>query len=125
VNINSGARVALSAGTYYFQQLLINSASSTLVIPTAGIVRIFVASQLAYRGQVVTPGGQLAQIFLGYNGTTSAALEAPFLGTFVAPRGAVAIGTATAQVFRGRFFGQSLEIHPGIQLTCDTSVTAQ
>ena len=125
VNINSGARVSLSAGTYYFQQLLINTASSTLVIPTTGIVRIFVASQLIYRGQVVTPAGQQAQIFLGYNGTSSALLEAPFLGTFVAPRGAVSIGTASAQLFRGRFFGQSLEVRPGMQLTCDTSVTAQ
>jgi hypothetical protein len=58
VNINSGARVSLSAGTYYFQQLFINAASSTLVIPTTGTVRILVASQLAYRGQVVTPAGQ-------------------------------------------------------------------
>jgi hypothetical protein len=125
VNINSGARVSLSAGTYYFQQLLINSASSTVVVPTTGIVRIFVASQLAYRGQVVTPAGQTAQILLGYNGTSSAVLEAPFLGTFIAPRGTVSIGTASAQLFRGRFFGQSLEVRPGIQVTCDTGVTAQ
>jgi hypothetical protein len=125
VNINSGARVSLSAGTYYFQQLLINSASSTIVVPTTGIVRIFVASQLAYRGQVVTPAGQTAQILLGYNGTSAAVLEASFRGTFIAPRGAVSIGTASAQLFRGRFFGQNLEVRPGIQLTCDTGVTAQ
>ena len=125
VNINSGARVSLSAGSYYFQQLLINAASSTLVIGTTGVVRIFVASQLAYRGQVVTPAGQQAQIFLGYNGTNAAVLEAPFLGTFVAPRGGVSIGTSSTQLFRGRFFGQNLEVRPGIQIICDTSVTAQ
>jgi hypothetical protein len=35
------------------------------------------------------------------------------------------MGTATAQTFRGRFFGQSLEVRPDIHLTCDTAVTAQ
>jgi hypothetical protein len=62
---------------------------------------------------------------LGYNGTSAAALEAPFQGTLVAPRGQVSIGTAAAQVFRGRFFGQSLEVRPDIHLVCDTTVTAQ
>ena len=120
-----GSWLDYTVGTYYFQQLLINSSSSTIVVPTTGTVRIFVASQLAYRGLVVTPAGQTAQIVLGYNGTSAAVLEAPFVGTFIAPRGAVSIGTATAQLFRGRFFGQSLEVRPGIQLTCDTGVTAQ
>jgi hypothetical protein len=125
VNINSGARVALSAGSYFFQQLLINAASSTLVIPSAGVVRIFVASQLAYRGQVINPNGQPGQIFLGYNGTGPASLESSFVGTLVAPHGQVKLGTTMGQVFGGRFFGQDLEVQPDIHLTCDTSVTAQ
>jgi hypothetical protein len=125
VNVNSGARVALSPGDYFFQQLLINTASSTLVIPTSGRVRLFVASGLAYRGQVVYSNGQLAQIVLGYNGTSQAVLEAPFMGTLIAPRGQVSIGTASAQVFRGRFFGTNLEVRPGIHLVCDPTVTAQ
>jgi hypothetical protein len=124
-NENSGARVWLSPGDYFFQQLLINTASSTLVIPTNGLVRIFVASGLAYRGQVIYANGQLAQIVLGYNGTSQAVLEAPFIGTLIAPRGQVSIGTATAQVFRGRFFGTNIEVRPGIHLVCDTTVTAQ
>jgi hypothetical protein len=125
VTLNSGARVSLSGGSYFFQQLLLNTASSTLVIPTTGVVRIYVATQLAYRGLVVNGAGQLAPIFLGYNGTSAAVLEAPFLGTLVAPRGQVSIGTSGTQTFRGRFFGQSIEVRPDVHLVCDPTVTAQ
>ena len=125
VTINSGARVALSPGSYFIQRLLINSASSTLVIPTTGVVRLYVAVQLAYRGQVVNASGQLAQIVLGYNGTDAAVLEAPFYGTLIAPRGMMSFGTSTGQVFRGRFFGTALELRSGMRLTCDTGVSAQ
>ena len=52
-------------------------------------------------------------------------LEAPFLGTLVAPRGQVSFGTASAQVFRGRFFGLNLDVRPDIHLVCDPTVTAQ
>jgi hypothetical protein len=79
VNVSSGAGVALSPGNYFFQQLLINTASSTLVIRTSGLVRIFVVSGLAYGGQVIYANGQLAQIVLGYNGTSQGVLEAPFM----------------------------------------------
>lgn len=64
------------------------------------MVRLYVAVQLAYRGQVVNPSGPPAQIVLGYSGTDAAVLEAPFYG---ARRGSPAVrrgvsGRATAIV---------------------------
>jgi len=61
---------------------------------------LYVAVQLAYRGQVVNPSGPPAQIVLGYSGTDAAVLEAPFYG---ARRGSPAVrrgvsGRATAIV---------------------------
>jgi hypothetical protein len=124
VTLNSPARVSLSAGSYFFQQLTLNSGAS-LVIPAAGVVKLFVSGGLAYRSQVIHSGGQAAQIFLGYNGTASPVLEAQFQGTLIAPRATVSMGTASARQFRGRFFARGLEIRPDARIVCDTTVTAR
>jgi hypothetical protein len=124
VTLNSGAKVALSAGTYYFQTLAFN-ASSSLIVPSSGTVRIYIASQLSFQGQVVQANGQPGQLFIGYNGTAAVVLAAPFRGTLIAPRALISMGTGNAVQFRGRFFVRSLEVRPRVQLVCDPSVTAR
>lgn len=114
--INSGGRLVLTNGDYYFTGVfMVNSASTVQVAPGT---RIFVSGTVAYRSQFILAGGAPASIFFGLATATNTVMEAPFNGTLLAPNGQVTFGTGSGLEFRGSFLANSIEVRPGSRLVC-------
>ena len=52
-------------------------------------------------------------------------IEAPFLGTFIAPSATVEMGTGNVMEVRGRFAALNLIIRPDTNLVCVSSFAAK
>jgi photosystem II stability/assembly factor-like uncharacterized protein len=125
VTVNSGGTLLLSTGDYFFTGLVtVNSASTVRINDTAGPVRIFVSTAFAYRSRFQRANGSLADVFVGYRGTQGTVIEAPFLGTFIAPSATVEMGTGNVMEVRGRFAALNLIIRADTNLVCVSSFAA-
>lgn len=114
-NVNSGATLILLAGDYYFSSLSLESNAVLRLSPGHGAIRVFVASNLSFRPTIAS-GADPSRFFMAYLGTNTVTLETPFLGSFVAPRAALNIGTANSMLHRGSFMAQSIEVQPGAKV---------
>jgi hypothetical protein len=115
VTVLNGGTLVLSAGDYFFQGLIINSASFLRVTPTT---RIFVQNQLVYNAPIIgTTGTALQAIELGFNGA-NLGMFAGFNGTLIAPNATVDFGTGAGITYTGSFFARSIEVTPGSHLVC-------
>jgi hypothetical protein len=124
VTVNTGGTLNLSTGDYFFLGLTLNSGGTVRVNDAAGPVRVFIMNSLAYRTSFVHQNGTLADVFVGYVGTQSSTIEAPYLGTFIAPNASIQMGTSSVHEIRGRFATRTLLIQPDTNLICVSSSTA-
>jgi hypothetical protein len=115
VNVNSGGTFRLSAGDYYFQTLNINTGARLEAVTGT---RIFVRNTLAFRARIVTAASATQPVFLGYAGTTTLRMEAPFEGALLAPNARVAFGIGSGTAFRGTFKARILEVNPQSTIAC-------
>jgi hypothetical protein len=111
----NGGTLVLAAGDYFFQSLTINSGTTVRATPTT---RVFVQNSLIFRSPFRTPGGAVQPIFLGFAGSDTVVMEAPFDGTLVAPNGRVEFGVGSGLTFTGAFFARILELRPASRLVC-------
>lgn len=119
--VNFGGTLVLSSGDYYFSSFTSNTNSTVRINDATGPVRIYVGNNLNYRGPFLRADGSTPLMMVGYNGTNTAVLEAPFTGTVVAPRGTLEMGTATVREFRGVFAAHNLTVRPDVNLMCVSS----
>lgn len=65
-------------------------------------------------------------MLVGYNGTNTAVIEAPFFGTatVLAPRGTLEMGTASVHEVHGVVAAQNLIVRPDTSLVCVSSPQA-
>jgi hypothetical protein len=112
LTVKSQAKLTLSAGSYYFQSLLFEPQAEIRLNKTAGPIFIYVLDSFIHRGTFVDGGGKLANALFGYFGTVAAAVEAPFLGTLIAPNAKITLATVPAPGHRGAFFGKDVELAP-------------
>jgi hypothetical protein len=111
----NGGTLVLSGGDYFFRSFVINNGTTVRATPTT---RIFVRDVLVFRSSVRPPAGTAVQpIVLGFGGT-SAALEARFDGTLVAPGATVTFGAGAGLTFTGSFFASVIDVRPGSTLVC-------
>jgi hypothetical protein len=115
VNVNSGGTFRLSAGDYYFQTLNINNGGRLEAVTGT---RIFVKNALAYRARIVTTSSAPQPVFLGYAGTTTLRMEAPFDGSLLAPNARVSFGVGSGTLFRGTFKAKTIEVNGQSTLAC-------
>jgi hypothetical protein len=115
VNVNSGGTFRLSAGDYYFQALNINNGGRLEAVTGT---RIFVKNTLAYRARIVTTSSAPQPVFLGYAGTTTLRMEAPFDGALLAPNARVSFGVGSGTLFRGTFKAKTIEVNAQSTLDC-------
>lgn len=115
--LNSGGTLLLQPGNYYFETLLIN-AQSTVMLNPSGQVRVYVRNQLALRSPFVNSDQTPAVAYVGYFGTNSVVLEAPFYGTVVAPNSTLELGTGTARYFAGEYWAKTVTVRPDTFVTC-------
>jgi len=113
VTVQPTATLTLVAGTYFFQSMDFEASAKVSLDDKNGPISIYVASSVIYRAAVTDTANDPARILVGFAGTANVAIEASFVGTFVAPSARVTVGSMT---HRGAFFGKGLEFYAGATL---------
>jgi hypothetical protein len=113
LNVKTNAKLTLSTGTYYFESLKFEPSSEIRLNKASGPIYVYVLNTFIHRGTFVDGGGKLANALFGYFGTSLATIEAPFLGTLVAPSAKIWLSTiGSSPGHRGAFFGKEIELAP-------------
>jgi hypothetical protein len=107
--IFSGGKLNLTAGTYFIDNLDLEPSAKLVLNQDAGPVILYVRTSSIFRGAVTTTSGVAPDLLFGYFGTADLSIEAPFVGTIVAPTAKIILRTfTTAHV--GAFFGANVEV---------------
>ncbi|HEY3499403.1 MAG TPA: C-type lectin domain-containing protein, partial [Polyangiaceae bacterium] len=110
VNLNvNGGRAFLRSGVYFFETFNTEPNALVKIDNTAGPVVIYVRSQFTFKGPFVDEA-RPGQVLVGYLGTQVAFLQAPFLGTMVAPNGEIELHRPTSSKHQGAWFAKQLEV---------------
>src|SRR5262249_5998001 len=109
-----GASLRLRAGTYFIDQLDLESQAGVTLDDSAGPIAIYVQSALIYRGNVT--GGTADRLLLAYLGSQATALQTSFHGTLVAPAASVRLGVGGTP-HAGAVFARDIQLDPGVTLT--------
>ena len=107
VVVKSRATLSLKTGTYFFNSLDLEPQAKVSTTSKTGPIIIYVRQGLIFRGSFSEQGGGVPRVFVF--GTSMVSLEAPFLGTLVAPNALV--NRETPRLCRGGI--RSLTI-PGV-----------
>ncbi|HWP10057.1 MAG TPA: hypothetical protein VNN72_30145, partial [Polyangiaceae bacterium] len=109
--VNSGAKLTLTSGTFYFRSFDLEP-TAQLVIPSGGVT-IFVTGAVIYRGSI-NDGGNATRLRFFTFGTAQVRADAPFRGSLVASNGPLSLiaGTHT-----GFFYGTTLTDDPSVTFT--------
>lgn len=108
LHVKSRGRLNLGPGVYFVHRLIVEP-DATLSVPTD--ITFVVRDELVVRGVITSP---VAIAFLGNSLTP---IEAPFMGTVLAPRATLKL----SRNFRGIAVGSYLLVEPAIDLVCDLS----
>jgi hypothetical protein len=119
VTVKCGARLRLSAGTYFFGSLTMEPDSTIKLDKTAGEILIRIKSSFVYRGQFVDLAAAFAGAIVVYHGDRTVTLERRFEGTLIAPRAKLDIEKVKGG-HEGAFFARDLLVRSHAQLTCRT-----
>lgn len=109
VILNSGATLNLTAGTYYFDSLMANSASTVNIDMSTGPTVVYVRGSLTFRPDLNVSGGS-RDLLIVVLGPYMSTVESPFTGTIVAPNGTLRLGPLNGGPHEGSFFGKRVEV---------------
>jgi hypothetical protein len=107
--VTARGRLQLSAGTYFFDELMLEGTSQLVLDQSAGPITVYVRTAFFYRGSASVVGGAFPDLLLGYFGTQDAFVESGFRGSIMAPNGKLVLGDLLG-AHEGRFFAKSLEL---------------
>ena len=119
LSVNSLGILTLESGDYYFTSLHVQS-DADVVVSDGGMVRIYVQDYMSMKSLFTDGFDNAVPPFIGYLGTNSLVIEAPFYGSVIAPNATMEMGTGNANVFTGEFMASTLRIRPGINLVCES-----
>jgi DNA-binding protein YbaB len=117
ITVNAGATLTLTGGVYYTDSLDLEPNSKVIIDATNGPVILWVRTTLIFRGVFQDKAGVFPRVWMGYIGTTFAALEAPYQGSFVAPNASIRLATVGAPGHVGSWHALQLEVSPN-QTVC-------
>jgi hypothetical protein len=109
LQVFSGGKLNLSAGTYFIDNLDLESSAKLILNQDAGPVILYVRTSAIYRGAITTTSGVSPDLLFGYFGTADLFIQASFVGTIVAPTAKIVLGMVTAG-HTGAFFGANIEV---------------
>jgi hypothetical protein len=114
VSVKSGRTLRLTAGSYFFDSLNVESQAGLQVDGSLGPVFIFLNGPFTFRGNmtgsVASPGMPIASLTVMTNNAAtivSSSFAGGFDGVVIAPTGAINL---MGGVYRGAFFGRSVTI---------------
>jgi len=106
----SRATVTLTQpGAYYFSSFFLEPEATLVVNNNPGPVYVFVSggSSFTWRGSLQKQNAGLHNVLFGYLGSADAVIDAPFVGTAVAPNARMNL-ISTSQGYAGSFFAKSI-----------------
>ncbi len=112
-DIHDRNRIYLKTGTYFFDSFNTEPQAELWLDKRSGPIFIYVKNALTYKGKFVENGGAEGQVLVGYLGTSDAFLQAPFVGTIVAPNATIKLERPTSAQHKGSFFGKAVEVAAG------------
>jgi len=115
VQVQDGAKLTLSTGTYHFQSLTLEQNSNLSLINDQGPVVIYVRDTIAYRTKLEFLGRK-GDFVLAMLGTTPFAIETPFDGILISPKADVRFGVGSTP-HAGVAFGKALSLDPRVVFT--------
>ncbi|HVY29587.1 MAG TPA: lectin-like protein [Polyangiaceae bacterium] len=107
LDVRSRGKVQLRAGTYYFDTL--NTEPDAEIQLAGAPIYLYVKSSFTFKGGFKRLSGEDGQILVGYLGTTTAYVEAAFVGTLVAPNATLELRRPGSGQHKGTFFGKKIE----------------
>jgi hypothetical protein len=117
VAVRPRATVNLAAGTYYIRSLDLEAQSTAHLDTTAGAVLLYVHDSIIFLGAFVDPLHTKSNLFIGFTGTSTVALEAPLEASVVAPSAKLVLGPAPSPGFSGEFFAKDIQVQPGVTVS--------
>lgn len=108
-NVHNSGVVTLRTGTYYFDSFNTEPQGRLELDNASGPVVVYVKGGFIYKGTFVG-AEQEGQLLVGLLGETTAFLQAPFVGTMVAPNGTIELQSPTSGQHKGAFFGRVVHV---------------
>jgi hypothetical protein len=115
LNVKSRARLKMSAGDYAFTNGFVEPQAVLEINDATGPVRLFFDQGFTFRGIVQALGGAHPALLVVAKGSSGAVIDAPFMGTVMAPAGHLVLGPGE-QPHQGSFFGKSIEVRAGTKI---------
>jgi len=113
VNVKTGAKLTLGAGTYFMDSLYVEPQST---VKLGGATTIEIRNTFIHRGAFRNNANALAPVAIRYRGTASIPMEAAFIGSVLAPNATLTMGISGALEFHGQFFARRIELRPDVRL---------
>jgi hypothetical protein len=111
LNVHSNNKLRFKAGSYFFDSYNVEPQVQINVDTTEGQVFIYVKNSFTHKSPFSDAGGGPGRVLVGYRGTGTAYVEAPFVGTIVAPNGGIELRRPNvAGLHRGSFFGKRVQV---------------
>jgi Trypsin/Thrombospondin type 3 repeat len=114
LSVKSQATVFLRSGTYSFDTVEIEPGGHLVADKQSGPVYIYVRVRLSHKGLIDAGSGPISDLFIGYLGTDTAFIEAPFNGTIAAPLAKLVVGGTGGTSHQGSFFARDIEVYPDV-----------
>jgi hypothetical protein len=117
VTVESGAKLYLGDGQYFFADLHVASGGELVLDSTGGFTVALVTSSLNVLGAVTHLGPGTPKLFLGYGGTQSVRIGGTFIGHVVAPNANVDIESGSVV---GSIFGKVVTALNGVTISAQS-----
>jgi hypothetical protein len=114
LTVMGGATAVLSAGTYYFNSLTLQSGSILSLSGSTGAVIVYVGDTVIYRATIVGTAAD-KRLLLAFAGSAGVFIETPFRGTVVAPQAALSVGQSGV-THSGAFFAKSVDVAANVTI---------
>jgi hypothetical protein len=113
VTLQSFSSLRLTSGNYRLNSLTIEPDGVLTVDNSAGPVVVLVESSFIYRGKVTLTAPALGNVLFIYEGTSMVSVEAPFLGTLLAPNARINVDSPShrGRTHQGAFIGFDVIVH--------------
>jgi hypothetical protein len=113
--VKSRATLALRSGVYSFVSLAFEPDAVASLDTRQGPIFVYVQGVFRFRGRIVNQGPR-ADVLVAVFGTETVFLEAPFIGTVVAPNAGITLATVSAGHI-GSFFAKDIELRAQTNVT--------
>lgn len=113
LTLKAGTKLLLFPGDYSFGTVHVEPGAELYTTETCLPVRIWVRSGLYFKGRIVTPPDGAQRIGLAYEGTQTAHIEAPFVGSIMAPNAELILNSSRHE---GTFWARKLRVQSGAKI---------